>query len=254
MRFTILGSGSKGNATLVHSGATIVMVDCGFTIKETERRLERAGVKPAALSAILVTHEHGDHISGVGPFARKYQIPVHMTRGSWVPHRMGNLPQQHLFCCHTPFTIGELTIMPFPVPHDAREACQFTFRSNGKKLGILTDTGMITPHIEENLSGCDALILETNHDCQMLRDGPYPPSLQARVGGDLGHLSNQQSAALLERIDTSHLQHLVLAHLSEQNNRPEHAISALSGASNYPGEQISVADQEHGLSWREISA
>jgi len=253
MRFTMLGSGSKGNATLVQSGSTTVMVDCGFTIKEAVRRLERVGVKPAEISAILVTHEHGDHISGVGPFARKYHIPVHMTRGSWVPHRMGNLPQHHLFCCHSPFTIGDLIITPFPVPHDAREACQFTFQNSGKKLGILTDTGMITPHIEESLDGCDALILETNHDVQMLRDGPYPPSLQARVGGDLGHLSNQQSAALIEKIDTSRLQHLVLAHLSEQNNLPEHAITALSGASNRPKEQIYVADQGLGVGWCEIS-
>ncbi|MCW8982911.1 MAG: MBL fold metallo-hydrolase [Gammaproteobacteria bacterium] len=253
MRFSMLGSGSKGNATLVQSGTTTVMVDCGFTIKETERRLQRLNVKPAEICAILVTHEHGDHISGVGPFARKYHIPVHMTRGSWVPHRMGNLPQHHIFCCHSPFEIGELTIQPFPVPHDAREACQFTFRNNGKKLGILTDTGKITPHIEESLDGCDALILETNHDLQMLRDGPYPPSLQARVGGDLGHLSNQQSAALLEKIETGRLQHLVIAHLSEQNNLAEHAISALSTSGNYPQEQIAVADQEQGLSWCEIS-
>jgi len=253
MRFTILGSGSKGNATLVQSGSTTLMIDCGFTIKETERRLERVGVKPAAITAILITHEHGDHISGVGPFSRKYPIPVYMTRGSWVPHRMGNLPQQHFFCSHTPFTIGELTVTPFPVPHDAREACQFTFKAGARKLGMLTDTGQITPHIESNLNGCDALIIETNHDPQMLRDGPYPPSLQARVGGNLGHLSNQQSAALLSKIDTSRLQHLVAAHLSEQNNLREHAIIALSHASDRPAEQIAVADQKLGVDWCEIS-
>ena len=253
MRFTMLGSGSKGNATLIQSGDTTIMVDCGFTIKETERRLERAGVKPAALSAILVTHEHGDHISGVGPFVRKHHIPVYMTRGSLVPHRMGNLPEHHFFCSHSQFTIGDLTISPFPVPHDAREACQFTFHSHDKKLGMLTDTGMITPHIEESLNGCHALILETNHDLQMLRDGPYPPSLQARVSGDLGHLSNQQSALLLEKIDTSRLQHLVIAHLSAQNNSPEHAMNAISSACNRSKEQIIVADQVLGLDWCEIS-
>lgn len=252
MRFSILGSGSKGNATLIQSGSTTVMVDCGFTIKESERRLQRVGVKPAAISAILVTHEHGDHISGVGPFARKYDIPVHMTRGSWVPHRMGKISQREFFCCHTPFTIGDLTIMPFPVPHDAREACQFTFQNNGKKLGILTDTGMITPHIESNLDNCDALILEANHDPQMLRDGPYPPSLQARVAGDLGHLCNQQSATLLEKITTDQLQYLIAAHLSEQNNLQEIAINALSLASGRPAEQIYVADQKLGIDWCEI--
>lgn len=253
MRFTILGSGSKGNATLVQSGSTTIMVDCGFTIKESVRRLEIAGIQPAAITAILVTHEHGDHISGVGPFARKFQIPVHMTRGSWIPHRMGKLPQQQLFCSHTPFIIGELTITPFPVPHDAREPCQFTFEGGGKKLGMLTDTGMITPHIESNLNGCDALILETNHDLQMLRDGPYPPSLQTRVGGDLGHLNNQQAAALLTKIDTSRLQHLVAAHLSEQNNRQEHVIEALSSACGRPQGQIVVANQTQGIDWCEIA-
>ncbi len=252
MRFTILGSGSKGNATIVQSGSTTIMIDCGFTIKESVRRLELVGIKPAAINAILVTHEHGDHISGVGPFARKFQIPVHMTRGSWIPHRMGKLPRQQLFCSHTPFTIGELTITPFPVPHDAREPCQFTFESGGKKLGILTDTGKITPHIEGHLDRCDALILETNHDLQMLRDGPYPPALQLRVGGDLGHLNNQQAATLLEKIDTSHLQHLVAAHLSEQNNRQECAIAALSSACGRPKEEIVVANQEYGLDWCEI--
>ncbi|MDH3354693.1 MAG: MBL fold metallo-hydrolase [Chromatiales bacterium] len=253
MRFAILGSGSKGNATLIQSDSTTIMLDCGFTIKETERRLERVGTKPAELSAILVTHEHGDHISGIGPFVRKYHIPVYMTRGSWIPHRMGNIPQHHFICCHSPFTIGDLTITPFPVPHDAREACQFTFQNSGKKLGVLTDTGMITPHIEENLDGCDALILEANHDLQMLREGPYPPSLQARVNSDLGHLNNQQSAALLKKIDTGRLQHLVVAHLSEKNNRPEHAINALNNACQRPKEQIIVADQELGLDWCEIS-
>ena len=253
MRFTILGSGSKGNATLVQSGSTTIMIDCGFTIKESVRRLELVGIKPAAITAILVTHEHGDHISGVGPFARKFQIPVHMTRGSWVPHRMGKLPQQHLFCSHTPFTIDKLTITPFPVPHDAREPCQFTFESEGKKLGILTDTGMITPHIEAHLHNCDALILETNHDLQMLRDGPYPPSLQSRVGSNLGHLNNRQAAALLTKINTGQLQHLVAAHLSEQNNSQQHAIATLSDACGRPQEQIVVANQEQGVGWCEIT-
>ncbi len=254
MRFTILGSGSKGNATLIQSGLTTVMVDCGFTLKESERRLQRIGVKPTEITAILVTHEHGDHIVGVGPLARKYNIPVHMTRGSWVPHRMGAISQRTFFCTHTPFAIGDLGVTPFPVPHDAHEACQFTFQRSGKKLGMLTDAGMITPHIESNLMRCDALILEANHDSQMLRDGPYPPALQARVSGDLGHLSNCQSAALLEKIDTDQLQHLVVAHLSEQNNRQEIVIDTLARASKRSPEQITIADQAMGTDWCEIGA
>ena len=253
MRFALLGSGSRGNATLIESGSTRLLVDCGFSVKETERRLGRLGLEAGSLSAILVTHEHNDHITGVGALARKYRLPVWLTPGTHSRGKTGEVPVQHFLNCHADFAIGDIGIHPFPVPHDAREPCQFVFNDGSRRLGLLTDTGRSTPHIEEQLGSCDALILECNHDAQMLMDGPYPPSLKQRVGGGLGHLSNAQAAALLAGIEAGALQHIVAAHLSEQNNRPELAAAALSGALNCQHDWIALADQELGLDWRQIS-
>lgn len=254
MRFALLGSGSKGNATLVEHNGTRLLVDCGFSVRELERRMQRLGVMADTLSAILVTHEHNDHIGGVGALARKYKLPVWLTAGtaSAAGKRLGELPRQQLLNCHSDFSIQELQVTPFPVPHDAREPCQFVFSDGNRRLGVLTDTGRSTQHIEQQLDACDALILESNHDSEMLRNGPYPPRLQARVGGELGHLSNVQSAMILKRIDTSRLQHLVAAHLSEQNNLPELAVAALSEALDCEPQWIALADQQSGLDWREI--
>ena len=254
MRFALLGSGSKGNATLVEKGSTRLLIDCGFSLKELERRMLRLGVEVSSLSAVLVTHEHNDHIAGVGALARKYGKPVWLSAGTArnAGKRLGLVPQRQLLNCHSDFAMGDLQVTPFPVPHDAREPCQFVFSDGDKRLGLLTDTGRSTQHIEQQLSGCDALILESNHDNEMLRNGPYPPRLQARVGGELGHLSNDQAAAILQRIDCTSLQHLVAAHLSEKNNLPALASRALSDALGCEPEWIALADQEQGLDWREI--
>lgn len=254
MRFALLGSGSRGNATLVEEGNTRLLIDCGFSVREVERRMARLGRSPEELSAILVTHEHNDHLGGVGALARKYRLPVWLTAGteSAGNKRLGELPQIERLNCHSDFAIEALLIEPYPVPHDAREPCQFVFNNGDKRLGLLTDTGRSTQHIEKQLDTCDALILESNHDPQMLTEGPYPPALQARVGGGLGHLSNGQAAAILQCIDSSSLQHLVAAHLSEKNNRPELAIAAFSTALNCEPRWISLASQESGLDWREI--
>ncbi|MFO7593098.1 MAG: MBL fold metallo-hydrolase [Pseudomonadota bacterium] len=255
MRFALLGSGSKGNASLVESGQTRLLIDCGFSVKELEGRMARLGVEADSIDAVLVTHEHNDHLAGVGAFARKYGKPVWLTAGTakGAAGRLGLLPQCRLLNCHREFAIGDLQVTPFPVPHDAREPCQFVFTNGDKRLGLLTDSGRSTQHIEQQLSACDALILESNHDTGMLRKGPYPPRLQARVGGELGHLSNDQAAAILQRIDCSSLQHLVAAHLSEKNNLPELATSALSEALGCEPEWIALAHQTSGLDWREIS-
>lgn len=251
MRFALLGSGSRGNALLVEQGGTTLMVDCGFSVRETERRLARLDKAPQALTAILVTHEHSDHIGGVAALARRYNLPVWTTPGTAANHQ-GELPNLHLFNCHERFAIGELEITPYPVPHDAREPSQFCFSNGTRRLGVLTDVGRLTPHIEATLSGCHGLVLECNHDPQMLAEGPYPPSLQARVGGELGHLSNGQAAELLRRIDTSQLRQLVAAHLSEKNNAPRLARQALSDALGGDAEWIGLADQEHGMGWRSL--
>lgn len=251
MRFASLGSGSRGNATLVEQGDTLLMIDCGFSVRETERRLQRLGREPHQLSAILVTHEHSDHIGGVVGFARKHRIPVWLSAGTRAACR-DELAEASVFSSHTPFSIGNVEIRPFPVPHDAREPAQFVFSNGDKTLGLLTDTGSLTPHIETQLNGCDALILECNHDRDMLANGIYPPSLKLRVGGDFGHLSNDQSAQLLQRIDTKRLQHIVAAHLSEKNNTQELARAAVCAALGCAAEWIAVAMQDSGLDWRDL--
>jgi phosphoribosyl 1,2-cyclic phosphodiesterase len=254
MRFALLGSGSRGNATLVEEGETLLLVDCGFSVKEVERRMARLAVLPERLTGILVTHEHNDHLAGVGALARKYHVPVWLSAGTEKAgmKRLGVLPDSKRLNCHSTFAIGDVQIQPYPVPHDAREPSQFVFGNGDKRLGLLTDTGRSTQHIEQQLNACDALILESNHDRRMLAEGPYPPSLQARVGGPLGHLSNDQAAGILRNIDSSVLQHLVAAHLSEKNNRPELAVEALSAALGCEREWIALADQDDGLAWREI--
>ena len=251
MRFALLGSGSRGNALLVQQGTTTLLIDCGFSARESERRLARLDTAPESISAILVTHEHSDHIGGVAALARRYQLPVWTTRGTAANHN-GELPHLHHFNCHAPFAIDELEITPYPVPHDAREPSQFCFSNGAERLGLLTDVGRLTPHIEATLSGCHGLVLECNHDPHMLATGPYPPMLQARVGGELGHLSNGQAAELLRRIDTSCLRQLVAAHLSEKNNTPQLARQAIIEALGCEAEWIGLADQEQGMGWCEL--
>ncbi|HUP91575.1 MAG TPA: MBL fold metallo-hydrolase [Solimonas sp.] len=253
MRFAILGSGSKGNATLVESGGTRVLIDCGFMLKEAEARLERAGVEPASLSAILVTHEHADHIAGVARFARRYEIPVWMTHGSFAAWEDSRVPHAHHFSPHQSFRIGTLEIQPYPVPHDAREPCQYVLGDGRHRVGILSDAGHVTAHMRDTLSGCDALMLECNHDPAMLASGPYPATLKGRVGGSKGHLSNQQAAGLLQLIDCVRLQHLVLTHLSEINNTPELARTAVTSVLGRDEPWMVCAHQADGLDWRQMA-
>lgn len=254
MRFACLGSGSEGNALVVEAGASRVLLDCGFSIKETVARLARLGLTPADLNGIVVTHEHSDHIGGVARFANKFKLPVWLTHGSLA--YLSNLDQAPLdtrvIDSHATFALGDLYIEPFPVPHDAREPIQFVFGDGQHRLGVLTDTGMITPHIEQMLSGCDALVLECNHDAGMLASGPYPASLKQRVGGRFGHLDNRAAADLLRSIDTQRLTHLVAAHLSQKNNLPELARAALADALNCAEDWIGIADQALGFDWRTV--
>jgi phosphoribosyl 1,2-cyclic phosphodiesterase len=252
MRFASLGSGSRGNATLVEAGNTLVMVDCGFSCRETERRMGRLGRSAQELTALLVTHEHGDHVRGVPALARKYGLPVWLTRGTGRMLRDNDMPDVRHCDGHRAFSVDDLEITPFTVPHDAREPCQYVFADGARRLGVITDTGRMTPHIIECLDRCDALLLECNHDAQLLASGPYPAILKQRVGGPLGHLSNAQAGELLARLDTSRLQHLAAAHLSDSNNRPELARTALADALSCQPHWIGIADQEAGLDWREI--
>lgn len=254
MRFALLGSGSEGNALVVQAGQTCLLMDCGFTLAETAARLARLGLEAGQLSGIVVTHEHGDHISGVARLARKHGIPVWLTHGTLRAHAraLAGLSGITEINPHACFAIGALEVQPYLVPHDATEPVQYVFGDGAKRLGVLTDSGCATPHIETTLNGCDALVLECNHDAQMLADGDYPYSLKLRVGGRLGHLSNAAAAALLARLSTGNLRHIVAAHLSRKNNRPELAVRALSGVLNCGEEWIAVASQEQGLDWREL--
>jgi phosphoribosyl 1,2-cyclic phosphodiesterase len=254
MRFASLGSGSEGNALVVQHGHTCVLMDCGFTLAETEVRLSRMGLEAGQISGIVVTHEHGDHISGVARLARKYSIPVWLTHGTLraqysVLAGLSNLTE---IIPQDAFAIGDLQVQPYPVPHDAAEPVQYVFNDGARRLGVLTDTGCATPHIETTLDGCDALVLECNHDAVMLANGDYPYPVKQRVGGRLGHLSNADAASLLARLDTGRLQHIVAAHLSRKNNLPQLAVRALSGVLNCAEDWIAVATQDGGLGWCEI--
>ncbi len=252
MRFAMLGSGSKGNATLVEVNGTRVLIDCGFALGETEQRLARLGVEPGAIDAILVTHEHGDHLSGVGKLARRHRIPVWMTHGTFAVWKDPDVPHSLRFSPHQSFDIGAIHVEPYPVPHDAREPCQYVLSAGGLRLGVLSDAGHITPHMREVLSDCDGLMLECNHDAVMLQNGPYPDMLKRRVGGHVGHLSNAQAAGLMRGYAFERLQHLVLTHLSESNNTPELARQAIVEALGEDAERIVCAQQSQGLDWREL--
>jgi phosphoribosyl 1,2-cyclic phosphodiesterase len=263
MRFSSLGSGSEGNALLVAVGTkgscpgtrqTLVLMDCGFGLQDTVSRLGRLGVSPEQLSGIVVTHEHGDHISGVARLARKYNLPVWLTHGTLhcQTKAFSGIANIREIDPQRAFAIGGIEITPYPVPHDAAEPVQFVFSDGARRLGVLTDTGCSTAHIEQTLSGCHALVLECNHDIEMLMNGDYPYRLKQRVGGRFGHLNNQESAGILARLDVSKLQHLIAAHLSRRNNTPELAVRALSGAAKCEESWVGVATQEDGFAWREI--
>jgi len=255
MRFASLGSGSAGNALIVERGNTRLMLDCGYPAREIERRLARLGLSPADLAGIVLTHEHSDHVSGAGIAARKYDLPLWLTHGT-----LRSLGEEALAALrfnvidsHTAFAIGELELSPFPVPHDAREPAHFVFSDGARRLGVLTDAGSSTSHIESMLSGCDALVLECNHDLDMLMSGNYPSSLKKRVAGPYGHLDNGGAADLLAALDHSRLQHLIAAHLSQQNNTADLARAALAQVVGCADHWIGVADQLEGFDWREIA-
>ena len=255
MRFASLGSGSEGNGLLVQVGSTTLLLDCGFGLADAGRRMRRLGVDPDNLDAIVVTHEHDDHVGGVPRLARKWGIPVYLTYGTYVATGMDRFDgvTVNIMDSHAVVAVGDIEVRPFPVPHDAREPSQFVFSDGATTLGVLTDTGVATTHIEAMLSEVDALVLECNHDLDMLMNSTYPRSLKQRISGRLGHLDNTTAARILGAVKHAGLQHVIAAHLSQQNNTPELARLALATALGCGEDWIGAATQGDGFDWRDIT-
>jgi phosphoribosyl 1,2-cyclic phosphodiesterase len=245
LRVCILASGSKGNAVFVSSGAASILIDAGLSGVEIERRLKSRGLDPENLDAILVSHEHSDHIQGVGVLSRRFKLPVYIsakTQNACIS-QLGGLYNAKPFECGSGFTINNLSVHPFSISHDAADPCGFTVNQNGTKIGIATDLGIATAMVKEHLKGCTLLILEANHDEEMLINGPYPWPIKQRIKSRTGHLSNAASKTLLEELQHDRLKHVMLAHLSETNNTPQKAAHEVGRALTRCNARLYVASQ-----------
>jgi phosphoribosyl 1,2-cyclic phosphodiesterase len=257
LRFKSLGSGSSGNATLVEAKSgtrtTRLLIDCGLRVRDLEARLAEAGTQTEALDAIFITHEHGDHIGCARSLVQRHQTPIWMSRGTWLAIQdplwepLQSWVQQVRDGQALP--CGDLQIFPFTVPHDAREPLQLRCTDGNRQLGIVTDLGHVTPHVVAALQGCHALLLETNHDTEMLQRSSYPSFLKQRIGGAWGHLANQAAADLLRQIKHEALNHVLAAHLSERNNTPELARACLSEVMGCTPSEIEVAEPDGASEW-----
>ena len=315
VRFTVLASGSKGNATVLSGGRTRILVDCGLSCRELFRRMRQMGEEPETLDAILITHEHSDHVGGVAVTARKLGIPVYFTEGThrawmrWIsPRRQMTyaqwlerirkqaaerqaeadvaaeegdpdegdvveaaetsqeaaepvepvkakdptwLPAVEYFQAGEPFEIGDIAISSFTIPHDAADPVGFVFQAEGVRIGFATDLGYIPPNVKAQLKGLDLLLLESNHDLEMLRDGPYPWAVKQRVLSRVGHLSNEATAEFLEKVYDGQAAYVILAHLSESNNLPDlarvTAERALIGRASLMANRLLLAEQNEPL-------
>jgi phosphoribosyl 1,2-cyclic phosphodiesterase len=262
LRFTSLASGSGGNATLVegwsreHERPTRLLVDCGLPPRRLAAALARRGLAPGEIDAVFVTHEHSDHVGGVRALRRRYGVSVWASTGTWLAATARHdeaAPEAHRARHGEAITLGALVLMPFAVPHDAAEPLQLVVSDGRRRLGIVTDLGEPTEAVARALQGCDALLLECNHDRERLANGAYPPWLKRRIGGARGHLANEQSAALLAACRHDGLRHVVAAHLSRHNNEPALALAALRGALAeglpFGMPALQVATQDGGCDW-----
>jgi phosphoribosyl 1,2-cyclic phosphodiesterase len=257
IRFTSLGSGSEGNALLIEAGSTRLMIDCGLPLRHVLARIEARGVDPKGLDAILVTHEHGDHVGGVMALARKTGATVYLTHGTHAAlHTRSaeacNGVTLKLIDSHQPFELGAIEVRPFPVPHDAREPVQYVIACGHLSLGVLTDLGMLTPHVERSLQDCDGLVLEFNHDPALLAQSSYPDSLKQRIAGRYGHLCNRDAAGFLAGMNLNRLQHVVAAHLSQSNNSPELVLQSVREVLGEVPDCFYLANQQEGFDWLTI--
>ncbi|MGB5325242.1 MAG: MBL fold metallo-hydrolase [Pseudomonadales bacterium] len=259
MRFASLGSGSKGNALIVSHHGTQLLLDCGLPVRQMETALQRLDLGLESLDAVFVTHEHGDHIRGLKSLLRRRPMPVFMSHGTALAAACTDIADINFVTDRQEVLLGSLAVRAVIVPHDAREPCQYLVREvneenisrGSRRLGLLTDLGSASAHVVDAFSGCDGLVLECNHDVEMLMQGPYPESVKQRVRGDWGHLSNVQARELLGDLQPERLQWLVLAHLSEKNNCKHLALQEISQV--FPQrDKVIVADQQHGFDWLEL--
>ncbi|MBV1872967.1 MAG: MBL fold metallo-hydrolase [Gammaproteobacteria bacterium] len=251
MRYASLGSGSKGNATLVESGDSCVMIDCGFNHKQTVSRLQQAGKTAEDITAICLTHEHGDHVAGAKLFSKRYGTPVYMTKGT--AEALKDIATQVLIEAGEVLCFGEMALTGVAVSHDAREPCQYVVEEKGKRLGVLTDIGFACEAVLKAYQGCDALILEANYDDALLEEGYYPESVKARIAGDGGHLSNEQSLGLLKALGFNKPHALSIAHVSEKNNCREAIISLFRQHFGEDVEKMDFICQQNGMQWRTLA-
>jgi len=226
MFFSVLASGSKGNACYVETDNTRILIDAGLSCREFIKRLDIEGVVLNDLDAIIITHEHQDHIKGAGPISRKFNVPVYSNHSTLhkSSRTLGKIKTCITIETGKTLSIGDLKVETFSKSHDAADPIGLVVSSQDSRLGILTDLGESTEIIEDHLKGCTAVLLEFNHDIDMLDNGPYPFHLKKRIKGSKGHLSNLEASGLLKRLVNDKLDHIILAHLSEINNSPEKAI------------------------------
>ncbi|MAD46899.1 MAG: MBL fold metallo-hydrolase [Oceanospirillaceae bacterium] len=253
MKYCSLGSGSRGNSTLIASHNQAILIDCGFSRKVILQRIEQAGLSADALTGVFVTHEHGDHAKGVQALCELLDIPIYASFGTarkmaWIEHPLWR-------CIRSDEVVnsGALNVMPVVVPHDAEEPLQFVIENaEGKRLGVLSDLGTLTPHILNAYRGCHGLQLEANHDPEMLMNGPYPPGLRARVAGNFGHLSNQQCGELLQRLHWDGLRHVTAGHISEKNNARALVSQTLSLILGCSTDEVTLLEQDAISGWLQL--
>ena len=253
LQFASLGSGSSGNSTLVRVDDTLLLVDTGFSAKAITQRLATLDVNPADLSAILISHEHSDHVKGLSVLSRKHNIPVWLTRGTYQKLKDKKLPAVEFIHPHGSFCIGDAKITPFPIPHDAAEPCQYIIGDGRRRVAIATDMGFVTEYVYDQLTGIDALLLEANYDGEMLSNGSYPWALRKRIDGNYGHLSNDQSASLAAALEHGGLQKLCLGHLSENNNTPDTALDSVANRLRRADDDVHVLQRYNSSPWYAVA-
>ncbi|MFH1155416.1 MAG: MBL fold metallo-hydrolase [Pseudomonadota bacterium] len=242
-----LASGSRGNAVLVSGGSSSILIDAGLSGVELEKRMRLRGITPDTLTAIVITHEHNDHVQSAGVLSRRFNIPVYITQKTCraASSKLGRLDHVRHFECGVSFKIGNIAIKPFSISHDAEDPVGLTLEHQSAKIGIATDMGVVTTLVKEHLKGCAILYVEANHDSDMLINGPYPWYLKQRVKGRTGHLSNLDTREMLTEIRSKDLRHVILAHLSQQNNTPDMAFRTVGECLDTACTTLTVASPDH---------